>query len=442
MQAEWFSNPEYLQVDGRPLLLDFGPMHVRDPAVWTDAFEVLPVRPAFFGLHHLWKHAGADGGFTWVHHDPWEGTPTQERILERIGEVFTYFSNDPDEVIVSAYPGFKDVYENPHPVLDHRGGKTLRETLAVAMAGPWPLIQLVTWNDYGEGTMIEPTHEFDYTFLEIIQQARRDERGDTFPYTAGDLRLPARLYALRKRDDFKVAAADRIARLLRDGACRDAREELDAQESNPGRDDSGGLLGERGPRCTTRGRRSPHLHLIACLKAESKRPVTKRMTPVVRYVNIYYLSWMRKKAVLLVGKFVAERNPVSITRSEESSYNSHIPNSRLVRYSTQYSNPENPGQAMTIAAVETDTRCGRRMRYQPHFTRDVVVGDMVALAKDAAHFAKCDGPRRVGHDYITGFGESAAARNRGTRRTDQADRLMKCINLVLLISCAAKSKEA
>jgi hypothetical protein len=31
-------------------------------------------------------------------------------------------------------------------------------------------IQIVTWNDYGEGTMIELTREFGYTFLTLLQE--------------------------------------------------------------------------------------------------------------------------------------------------------------------------------------------------------------------------------------------------------------------------------
>ena len=31
------------------------------------------------------------------------------------------------------------------------------------------MVQLITWNDYGEGTMIEPTMEFGYTMLEHVQ---------------------------------------------------------------------------------------------------------------------------------------------------------------------------------------------------------------------------------------------------------------------------------
>jgi hypothetical protein len=227
-QKEWFTKPQYFQYRGRPLFLNFGPIYLTNRAIWDAAFETIPSRPSFYALHHLWRKAGADGGFTWVHRDPWEGTPTEARIRERIQEVFTYFSTNTDEVIVSAYPGFDDVYAQHQPPLDYRGGKTLQETLEVAMAGPWPLIQLITWNDYGEGTMIEPTHEFGYSFLEVIRQTRRNELGPTFTTTANDLGLPARLYALRKRGSVASSRLDAIAELLSKGNCQQARQQLDA----------------------------------------------------------------------------------------------------------------------------------------------------------------------------------------------------------------------
>ena len=228
MQAEWFSQPQYLTYGTRPLLLNFGPMHVRDAAVWDAAFNSIPTRPAFYPLHHLWKKVGGDGGFMWVHHDAFESLPATNTVLIRIGETFRYPSKNPKEVIVSAYPGFKDVYGKGGRILDHRGGATLRETLQVGMAGDWPIIQLITWNDYGEGPMIEPTHEFGYTFLEIVQQARRSERGNAFPFSASDLRLPARLYALRKAGVAPAGKLDSIAHLLSIGACERARRQLDA----------------------------------------------------------------------------------------------------------------------------------------------------------------------------------------------------------------------
>lgn len=228
MQTNWFTHANYVQWENRPLVLNFGPVYLDNTQAWNEAFSPLPVRPAFFALHHLWRKAGADGGFTWVHFDPWEDTPTEETIHRRIGEVFTYFSQDPREVIVSACPGFHDIYENDLRDLAYRDGSTLREMLDVAMAGPWPLVQLVTWNDYGEGTMIEPTHEFGYRFLEIVQQARKAEQGDAFRFTADDLRLPARLYELRKSKALPEEVLNQAADLITQGKCAEARALLGA----------------------------------------------------------------------------------------------------------------------------------------------------------------------------------------------------------------------
>lgn len=177
----WFTKPQYVQSRDRPLLLDFGPMYVHGAPPWSAAFATPPIRPAFYALRHLCKQAGADGRFHWIHTDPWKGAPTSDVIRRRIGQVFTYFSKDLRHVIVFAYPGFNDVYAQHLLQLDYHNGDTLRQTLDVDMVGPWPLIQLVTWNDYRNGTMIEPTHEFGYTLLEIVQQARRKESGKTFP---------------------------------------------------------------------------------------------------------------------------------------------------------------------------------------------------------------------------------------------------------------------
>jgi len=50
-------------------------------------------------------------------------------------------------------------------------------------------VQLVTWNDWGEGTQIEPSVEFGYRDLEATQRERR-RMTPSFPCIAADLRLP------------------------------------------------------------------------------------------------------------------------------------------------------------------------------------------------------------------------------------------------------------
>jgi hypothetical protein len=55
------------------------------------------------------------------------------------------------------------------------------------------VIQLITWNDYGEGTIIEPTEEFGYQYLEIVQDTRREIQATPLPFTYDDLHFPLQL---------------------------------------------------------------------------------------------------------------------------------------------------------------------------------------------------------------------------------------------------------
>jgi hypothetical protein len=67
----------------------------------------------------------------------------------------------------------------------------------------------VTWNDYGEGTIIEPTMQKGYRDLETVQDFRRSYE-PAFPYSKADLRLPLEVFKLRI--DPKLAA-DNAAKL-------------------------------------------------------------------------------------------------------------------------------------------------------------------------------------------------------------------------------------
>ena len=64
--------------------------------------------------------------------------------------------------------------------LDDQEGAVFDETLERARERA-SLIQIVTWNDFGEGTIIEPTTEFGYHYLEALQNYRKKQAGKTFP---------------------------------------------------------------------------------------------------------------------------------------------------------------------------------------------------------------------------------------------------------------------
>ncbi|MEM8495242.1 MAG: hypothetical protein AAF663_07625, partial [Planctomycetota bacterium] len=76
-----------------------------------------------------------------------------------------------------------------------------------------------------------PTREFGYTFLEVIQEARRQELGNAFPFTAEHLRLPMRLLMLRRAGTAPENTLDAIAEGLMAGDTDAARTQLDALNS-------------------------------------------------------------------------------------------------------------------------------------------------------------------------------------------------------------------
>jgi hypothetical protein len=230
LQAQWFDDPLYLRQEGRPVLLIFGPESLSDQQ-WNAVLSALPKRPLVATLHE--RRTFAAGAFAWPPMWASENGVLSPERLRAYWETFASKSKTWELRIAAAFPGFHDVYEQAgiHPsygYLDDRHGTTFRETLHAARHSGADFVQLVTWNDYGEGTAIEPTAERGYRDLEAIQEARRNEH-DGFPYQADDLRLPVRLFRLRKRfagNAEATASLNRIASALFEGNPAQARQQL------------------------------------------------------------------------------------------------------------------------------------------------------------------------------------------------------------------------
>jgi hypothetical protein len=97
--------------------------------------------------------------------------------------------------------------------------------------------------DWGEGTVIEPSVEFGYRDLEVVQRLRKRHVEPAFAPEPLDLRLPIRLFKLRKVQEAmrpSVAELNEIARLLIARSTKPAKSALDrlekqAQYAPPGR---------------------------------------------------------------------------------------------------------------------------------------------------------------------------------------------------------------
>ncbi|HEY9047124.1 MAG TPA: glycoside hydrolase family 71/99-like protein [Ohtaekwangia sp.] len=166
LQENYFSKPEYILINKVPLLMTFGPRYFKQASQWTQLFESLKTKPK---LLPLWWHAGYTGNntggeYAWV--DFKEGFADLTSFYNRTGV---------DVMMGSAFPRFHDFYEEggtgtSYGYVGYNNGETLKTTLNKAKDKNLQYLQLVTWNDFGEGTVIEPTLEDGFDCLKMIQQ--------------------------------------------------------------------------------------------------------------------------------------------------------------------------------------------------------------------------------------------------------------------------------
>jgi hypothetical protein len=193
----WFRDSAYVRWDSKPLLLVFGPEYL-NPKQWESVLSDLRPSAAFLTLHE--RRPPAKGSYAWP--PMWA---SKHGVLDpkALDDYLDGFSKQDGLKIEAAFPGFHDIYKEAgvrpsYGYLDSRDGETFRHTLERAIASGCPYVQIATWNDFGEGTCIEPSREYGFRYLETVQDARRRIADGPFPYRPADLRLPIRIYGLRK----------------------------------------------------------------------------------------------------------------------------------------------------------------------------------------------------------------------------------------------------
>lgn len=108
--------------------------------------------------------------------------------------------------VSSACPGFDNRgcagWERKLALLPREKGQTFRKQwkLNVENRDKIDVVFLVTWNDYTEATTVEPTVEFGFDDMEVTQKYAAAFKG--IRSDPSGIRLPARLFRLRKRGRF------------------------------------------------------------------------------------------------------------------------------------------------------------------------------------------------------------------------------------------------
>lgn len=205
LEEHWFPKDSYLKADGQPVLFNFGnpPPYFNTSWDWAQLFTDLDTPPLLVTQDVRLKPIAASSY-------PWPpmghvgtGELPQTQLQYYLNEFYSRASRW-DYLVASAFPGFHDIYaeagvHESHGYLDPRGGETFQYTLQRAMDSQPDVIQLVTWNDYGEGTNIEPANEYRYRYLEMVQTLKREDIDPNFPYQEEDLGIPFQIYQLRKQ---------------------------------------------------------------------------------------------------------------------------------------------------------------------------------------------------------------------------------------------------
>jgi hypothetical protein len=176
----YYTQPNYITVgpNKTPLVTVFGPITYQQPSEWTTILSGVTTKPAIVPLQYQGSEVGtpAVGEMGWVSEAKGGNNylSVQQQFLANEAGKYPYS-------IGVAFPGYNDFYAQGGEPASAAGfiipesdsnGTTLNETLAQDQTYSKNItaIQIATWNDYGEGTQIEPTVQDGFTDLEEIQK--------------------------------------------------------------------------------------------------------------------------------------------------------------------------------------------------------------------------------------------------------------------------------
>jgi len=157
VETNYFPSSAYLNIGGQPLVTNFN-IDNQYSVDWQQANGQLKTPPRFlFQDDGGFTHAMSDGSYSWVM--PWASD-------HGLGYLTSFYDTGlaftDKETVGAAYKGFNDQLASwgSGRVMDQQCGQTWLQTFSQVNSlynseNQLPYLQLVTWNDYEEGTEIE-----------------------------------------------------------------------------------------------------------------------------------------------------------------------------------------------------------------------------------------------------------------------------------------------
>ena len=153
----YFSSPAYLRINGRPVITNFD-IDLHYTVDWNYVAANTPGNPIFwFQNSGGFSHVQSAGAYSWVM------PATTDYGMSYLTSFYNKGMTYPAESTVgAAYKGFNDTLAawGANRIMGQQCGQTWLQTFAKANSlyspsNPLSLMQLVTWNDYEEGSEIE-----------------------------------------------------------------------------------------------------------------------------------------------------------------------------------------------------------------------------------------------------------------------------------------------
>lgn len=243
-------HPAYLRLDGLPVVVNFS-WSEPDARVSSQGFSaeewrrILVATRAVADVQFLHDYHGHMRESYWDAADnvyPWLDVngAARERFLQEARANME--AGRIDAVAALVYPGFDNTGVwgwGDGPFVTPRGdGELYRRMWDEALSLPVKLLQIATWNDFGEGATIEPADEYGFRYLELTQEYAARWKGES-PPDPSVLRLPEMLYRLRlsagrASDVLRVRQLDDVAADLAAGRVSAARSALEALSAPEG----------------------------------------------------------------------------------------------------------------------------------------------------------------------------------------------------------------